>query len=106
MDRLDSKIDHLGIGQDQLRTELRTGKDQLRTGQGTREELVQKLLSKKGGRRRCLYFRLRHIPLMFRSFLHHIPSDTKVFVQSFFSVFIIVYICTKVNESSKSPLEG
>jgi hypothetical protein len=39
VDRLDSKVDHLG-----------TGQDQLRTGQGTHEELIQKLLSKEGGR--------------------------------------------------------
>jgi hypothetical protein len=39
VDRLDSKVDH-----------LRTGQDQLRTGQGTHEELIQKLLSKEGGR--------------------------------------------------------
>ena len=47
VDRLDSKIDHLGTGQDQLRAD----QDQLRTGQGTHEELIQKLLlSKEGGR--------------------------------------------------------
>ena len=43
-------VDKLGTGQDQLRT----GQDQLRTefrtGQGTHEELIQKLLSKEGGR--------------------------------------------------------
>jgi len=46
VDRLDSKIDHFGTGQDQLRV----GQDQLRAGQGTHEELIQKLLSKEGGR--------------------------------------------------------
>ena len=37
VDRLDSNVDHLG-----------TGQDQLRTGQGTHEELTQKLLNKEG----------------------------------------------------------
>ena len=39
--------------QDQLRTtvdHLGTGQDRLRTGQGTHEELIEKLLSKEGGR--------------------------------------------------------
>jgi len=46
-------VDKLGTGQDQLRKTvdtLSTGQDQLRTGQGTHEELIQKLLSKEGGR--------------------------------------------------------
>ncbi|MDA9080164.1 hypothetical protein N9M16_01890 [Candidatus Dependentiae bacterium] len=30
--------------------QLHTGQDQLRTGQGPHEELIQKLLSKEGGR--------------------------------------------------------
>ena len=48
-----STCDQLRTGQDQLRTgqdQLRTGQDQLRAGQGTHEELIQKLLSKEGGR--------------------------------------------------------
>lgn len=42
-DQLRTTVDKLSIGQDQLRTEFRTG-------QGTHEELIQKLLSKEGGR--------------------------------------------------------
>ena len=45
-----STVDQLRNGQDQLRIEFRTGQDQLRAGQGTHEELIQKLLSKEGGR--------------------------------------------------------
>ncbi|ACO68233.1 hypothetical protein MICPUN_65031 [Micromonas commoda] len=48
-----STFDQLRTGQDQLRTgqdQLRVGQDQLRAGQGTHEELIQKLLSKEGGR--------------------------------------------------------
>ncbi|ACO68194.1 predicted protein [Micromonas commoda] len=45
-----STVDQLRNGQDQLRVEFRTGQDQLRAGQGTHEELIQKLLSKEGGR--------------------------------------------------------
>jgi len=41
-----STVDKLRTDQDQLRT----GQDQLRAGQGTHEELIQKLLSKEGGR--------------------------------------------------------
>jgi hypothetical protein len=46
-------VDQLRTGQDQLRTtvdHLGTGQDQLRTGQVTHEELIEKLLSKEGGR--------------------------------------------------------
>ena len=46
-------VDQLRTGQDQLRTtvdHLGTGQDRLRTGQGTHEELIEKLLSKEGGR--------------------------------------------------------
>ncbi len=46
-------VDQLRTGQDQLCTtvdHLGTGQDRLRTGQGTHEELIQKLLSKEGGR--------------------------------------------------------
>ncbi|ACO68251.1 hypothetical protein MICPUN_64982 [Micromonas commoda] len=52
-DQLRTGQDQLRTGQDQLRTgqdQLRTGQDQLRTGQGRHEELIQKLLSKEGGR--------------------------------------------------------
>ncbi|ACO68213.1 predicted protein [Micromonas commoda] len=52
-DQLRTGQDQLRTGQDQLRTgqdQLRTGQDQLRAGQGTHEELIQKLLSKEGGR--------------------------------------------------------
>ena len=52
-DQLRTTVDHLGTGQDQLRTtvdHLGTGQDRLRTGQGTHEELIEKLLSKEGGR--------------------------------------------------------
>ena len=52
-DQLRTTVDHLGTGQDQLRTtvdHLGTGQDQLRTGQVTHEELIEKLLSKEGGR--------------------------------------------------------
>jgi len=50
---LHSTVDQLRTGQDQLCTgqdQLHTGQDQLRAGQGTHEELIQKLLSKEGGR--------------------------------------------------------
>ena len=46
-------VDQLRTGQDQLRTtvdHLGTGQDRLRTGQGTHEDLIEKLLSKEGGR--------------------------------------------------------
>ena len=53
IEQLRTGQDQLRTGQDQLRTGqdlLRTGQDQLRAGQGTHEELIQKLLSKEGGR--------------------------------------------------------
>ena len=53
VDQLRTGQDKLRTGQDQLRTgqdQLRAGQDQLRAGQGIHEELIQKLLSKEGGR--------------------------------------------------------